>query len=186
MDQRLNARPVKRRRPIPVEHIFQKHLKLWVRENLPDAEFFAFDRAPARGRFSHMVQKARGVRKGTPDTVLLIRGAPDVWCELKAPGEKPDDAQKDIGQRIETTGRIWFWTTTVYDYLAMLEKLGVVPASTVRRLAAQDHDARVQGEIERAEMKNGKLPKRLASKRPFPAKRPSRRALRVGMARMGL
>ena len=34
--------------------------------------------------------------------------------------------KKDIGHRIETTGRIWFWTTTIFDYLAILEKLGVV------------------------------------------------------------
>lgn len=155
------------RKRVDREHCLQKHLKLWVRENLPAAEFFAFDRAPARGRFSHMVQKARGVRRGTPDTVLLILGKPDVWCELKAPGGKPDDDQKDIGHRIETTGRIWFWTTTIFDYLAILEKFGVVAPSTPLRLAAQNHDARIQGEIERAEIKAGRLSKRFKESKPF-------------------
>ncbi len=148
------------------EHIFQKHLKIWVRENLPLSQFFAFDRTKALGKFSHARQKAHGIRKGTPDCVLLMPGKPDVWCELKAPGKRPDEDQEAIGSDIIATGRIWFWTTSVAGYLNTLEAKGIVPRDARLRWAAENHDVRIQVELERAQIKAGKLPKRFKESKP--------------------
>ena len=154
----------------------QKHVMQFVRENLPGSEFFAFDRSAPSGRFTHMREKARGVRKGTPDTLLRIAGYPNIWAELKAPGKKPTDEQIDIGRRLEAVGDVWFFADSVVAYATQLRNAGVVMSPRWRE-HAEDHDARAQGEIERAMMKKGNLPARLE-------KRVTKRALEIAAGRL--
>ena len=167
-------KPKKRR--VDPEHTLQKHIMQFVREELPGSEFFSFDRSAAYGQWSHARQKARGVRRGTPDTLLIAQGK-HVWCELKAPGNKPDDMQQAIGIRLIAVGDAWFWATTVTGYATWLVGFGI-PMRSGWGIRAADHDARVQGEIERAMMKAGKLPARL-QKRATPSR--IRRAHAAGL-----
>lgn len=148
-----------RRKPIAREHILQKHVRAFARDAI-DAphELFAFDRAKAAGKFSHLVQKSRGVRAGTPDTLLRVAGIAPIWVELKAPGNSPDPAQRDIGQRLQAVGDVWFWASSVEGYRAGLVAAGV-PLRPNAELLAQHHDASVAGVIETAEQKRGKAPK---------------------------
>lgn len=167
MDEALWGEKPKRRRPVDIEHVIQKHVMQFVREELPGSVFLSFDRSAPFGRFSHMRQKARGVQRGTPDTLLRVKGCPNIWCELKAPGNKPDEAQIAMGDRLQAVGDVWFWANSVAGYAADLSL--TVKLQVGWTLRAIVHDARVQGEIERAQMKAGKLPARL-EKRVSPSR----------------
>jgi len=58
------------------EHRLQIAIKKWVREAVPFPHvFLAFDRSAARSPLQHLHEKTRGARAGTPDVVLLWRGA---------------------------------------------------------------------------------------------------------------
>lgn len=148
---------------IDKEHILQGHLVRWVREAVPGAEFFAFDRSAAYGQWSHARQKARGVRKGTPDTVLCLVDSPPIWCELKAPGEKPDEDQEKIGERLCTIGHHWFWATSIQQYHEELARYGVPMVGNAAFLALH-HDGLVDSVIARAEMKTGRSPRQRTAK----------------------
>lgn len=170
-----------KRRAIEREHILQKHVRLFVRDAIDGAEFFAFDRSAARGKFTHMREQGRGVRKGTPDTLLRVRGVVPVWCELKAPGNKPDPAQIEIGRRLQAVGDVWFWATTVEQYREGLASAGV-PMRANAAVVAQHHDACVSGVIGKAEQARGKAPKSYrAGPRSVAGKGFARRARSAGV-----
>jgi hypothetical protein len=160
--------PAKR---IEREHILQRHLREFVRDAVLDGEFFAFDRSKPAGRFTHLRERARGVRKGTPDTLLCLADRMPIWCELKAPGEEPSGAQNDVGADLQRLGHVWFWTTTVTAYHAELVRLSVPMRANAALLAAH-HDACVEGVIATAERKRGAVPKAPRRSRA-PAKKPS-------------
>lgn len=151
------------------EHILQGHLVRWVREAVPGGEFFAFDRSAAYGQWSHARQKARGVRKGTPDTLLCVAEKVPIWCELKAPGEEPDDAQKDIGRKLRDIGHYWFWSTTIEHYWRTIAGFGVYLVPNAEFLALH-HDGLVATVIAKAEAKASIGPRRRADLKPSPAK----------------
>lgn len=145
-----------RKRSVDREHCLQKHIKLFVSDAVDcPHEFFAFDRSKKASQFTHMREKARGMRKGTPDTLLEAKGIIPIWCELKAPGNKPDADQNEMGRRLLAIGRFWTWATSVEQYRQYLAGCGV-PLRRNAVLIAADHDARVAGEIMRAEAKVGK------------------------------
>jgi len=151
-------------RSIAREGILQRHVKLFVRDAVTAPhEFFAFDRAKAAGRFSHMREAGRGVRKGTPDTLLLVLGYPPVWVELKAPGGKPDAAQLAVGEALRAVGCRWEWCTTVLSYCAILAEMGV-PMARNATVQAMQHDGAVASLIAQAELKRGDAPK--AARKP--------------------
>lgn len=140
------------------EHILQKHVKTFARDAIEARhEFMAFDRAKAAGKFSHMVQKARGVRKGTPDTLLLVDGIPPIWCELKAPGNKPDADQTALGDALMAVGCYWSWITSVDAYRLWLAACGVPLRANAEYIAAI-HDGQVASVIARAEAAAPKKP----------------------------
>jgi hypothetical protein len=147
-----------RRRPIDREHILQKHLKKFAEEAVIGGEFLAFDRAKKMGQFSHMRERARGVRKGNADTLLRVAGLPPIWCEVKYGKNVPDDDQEEFGRRMQAVGDIWFWTTSVVAYFTRLKGLNV-PLRANAALIAMDHDARVLGEVMSAEEKRDGAPK---------------------------
>jgi hypothetical protein len=164
------------------EHILQKHARLWAREAIAvEHEFFAFDRSKPFGQFTHMREKARGIKKATPDTLLVAFGVKRrIWCEYKAPGETPTDDQFRMGERLIALGDAWVWHTTVCTYRLSLLAFGV-PLRPSAEFLAIHHDACVQGEIERAEIKAGQVPKRMRVTAPKPTAAAIRRAHQAGM-----
>tara|TARA_R110000868_G_scaffold137978_2_gene351709 strand:+ start:1063 stop:1587 length:525 start_codon:yes stop_codon:yes gene_type:complete len=145
--------------PIPREHLLQVALVKWCREAIATPHtLLGFDRAKALGQFSHMREKARGVRAGTPDTLLIVAGVPPIWAELKAPGNRPTPEQEAMGDTLMRLGCYWSWVTTIGTYHAWMVSLGIRLHPNAELLATMA-DASVQSKIARAEIKAGKVPK---------------------------
>lgn len=163
------------------EHLRQKHVRLWVRENVPTPRVFvAFDRSKKQSQWQHMREKARGLRKGTADTCLQVLGLPAMWVEMKAPGKKPDDDQRQFGADVVEAGALWDWTDSVVGYATIIRGWGV-KLGPLAMLSAEDHDRQIAAmEIRAEESKTGKpSPKRVSKPR---APRPSPRAVARGNA----
>jgi hypothetical protein len=145
-------------KPINREHILQVALVRFVRDAVSAPhEFLAFDRSKAAGQFSHMREKARGVRAGTPDTLLLVEGKAPIFCELKAPGNKPTEQQIDMGDRLMAVGCWWSWATSVGTYFEWIRSIGVELRANAEFLAMHA-DAGVRSKIAAAETKAGIAP----------------------------
>jgi hypothetical protein len=141
------------------EWILQKHIKLFVRDAV-DAphEFFAFDRGKAAGAWSHMIERARGVRKATPDTLLRVLGFMPIWYELKWPPNKPDEDQRLMGERLAAVGDTWGWGVSVIAYWQFISECGV-PLRVNAGFMAMHHNAAVLSTIARAEAKPAPKPR---------------------------
>ena len=151
------------------EAIIQKHARLWAREALAcDSEFFAFDRANPTSQWQHMHEKMRGVKAGTPDTLLRVKDRRNIWCEFKSPGNKPSDVQLAIGARLIALGDDWGWCASVNEYRLYLTGLDIAMHPNAQFLALH-HDVSVMSEITKAEAKAGYMP-RTAVKRRVAAK----------------
>jgi hypothetical protein len=118
-------------------------------------KFLAHDRAKASGQNSHRWQAKRGVRKGTPDTQLIVPGM-HVWFEMKAPGERVNDgddqdlmlaALRDLGDKAT-------WGVTIMEMATFWHENGVslVPNWQYQ---AMHYDGLVDSRIAKAE---GKVP----------------------------
>lgn len=167
-------------RQINREHILQVALVRFVREAVSAPhEFMSFDRGKAAGQWSHMREKARGVKAGTPDVLLLVEGKAPIWCELKAPGNKPTEQQVDIGNRLMAVGCYWSWVTDIGTYHAWLVSLGIRLHPNAELLATLA-DAGVLSKIAAAETKAGKAPR---SYKPAVAKASAARVRRVNAVR---
>lgn len=165
-------------RKIDREHVLQTHIRAFVRDAVAvDHEFLAFDRSAPRGQFSHMREKARGVRAGTPDTLLRVAGLPNLWWECKWGDNEPTPAQVDMGQRLHRLGDYWDWGTTVMEYRAFLVRCGVSLRANAEFLAMHA-DAAVASVIARAEAKVGRPSKRAPVERPTAARIRKAEALR--------
>lgn len=146
-------------RPINREHILQVALVRFVREAVSAPhEFMSFDRGKAAGQWSHMREKARGVKAGTPDVLLLVEGKAPIWCELKAPGNKPTEQQVDMGNRLMAVGCWWSWVTSVSTFHEWVRSIGVELRANAEFLAMHA-DAGVLSKIAAAETKAGKAPR---------------------------
>lgn len=158
-------------RPIHREHIRQKHAAMFVREAIAAPHLFlAFDRSAAGGQFSHMREKARGIKAGTPDTVLMVLGMPPLWAEWKADGNKPTDDQTRMGDELNAIGHRWGWFTSVVAYHEWLATAGV-PMHPNAAFLALHHDAAADTVIARAERKKGTAPKSYRPQAPKPSRR---------------
>lgn len=112
--------------PDKPEHRLQVRVNRWVREYVPSPHFFfGIDRSQASGQFTHVREKARGLVAGIPDTVLLCPNLPAIAVELKAPRNRPSDAQELVRDKIVAAGHIWRWTDSVRGYASILETYGV-------------------------------------------------------------
>jgi len=161
---------VSARAGVPKEHPIQVKVHEWVRECVPAPKvFIAFDRSKKTAQFTHLRQKAAGIRKGTADTLLMVPGLPDMWVELKRPGERPDDAQEKFGTDVKEVGRIWGWTDSVIGYAQLIAAWGV-PVSRWDFIRAEHLDAVLLG---RAMKEAGVVKVRKASKPRAPKPSPS-------------
>lgn len=143
---------------ISPEHILQKHILQWTREAIAANHLFlAFDRSRPSGQWTHMREKARGILAGTPDTLLRVVGRPNIWCELKTPGNVPTPAQKEVGHRLAKLGDIWAWCSKVESYHNLVRQWEV-PLHPNAHLLAMHHDAAIEGEIARARLRSAPKP----------------------------
>jgi len=129
------------------EHALQIRIKKWVRECVTAPHcFLAFDRSQRReganGGSTHLAEKARGIRSGTPDTVLCVDGRA-IWIELKAPTTKrgPTENQEDVGDDLVKAGQFWGWCNSVTGYYGLLCQAGV-PMASMASLWAENADLR--------------------------------------------
>lgn len=129
-------------------------------------QFIAHDRAQARGDKSHLWQWKRGVRKGTPDTQLMLPNGRSLWFEFKAPGSRVDD-DDDQGRMLaalRALGHAASWGVTIEDLRLFYEVEGVplVPNAAYRAMVL---DGLVDSRIAKAEGKLLVAPKKKRSTR---------------------
>jgi hypothetical protein len=160
------------------EHTLQAFAVKFFRAAIPFAhEFLSFDRSkpPGRSREAQLGamarQKARGVKRGTPDSLLIVSGLPPFWIEWKDKGKRPDAEQIAMGQRLRILGCRWEWFDNLPDAWRWLADEGVIFAPNANVLALQ-----YQGMVDAA----------IARKAPRAApKKPARKAMsRAAMARL--
>lgn len=143
--------------------------------------FFGIDRSRKTGRFTHVREKARGLVKGTSDTILLCPNFPAFVIELKAKGKTPDDDQIAFGVEVSAAGHLWHWADTVTRYFAFLDKWGV-PLAPNWRIVCEHRDVLLASSaIRREEAKTGKPSK----KRSAPRERASAGRIRKAEALRG-
>lgn len=100
---------------IPRETWRQEKAVVFARDTIIGPhKFLAHDRSRATGK-EHMWQAKRGVRKGTPDTQLIIPGGRHVWFEFKAPGKRPDEDQNQMLDDLRVLGDDASWGITIDD-----------------------------------------------------------------------
>jgi hypothetical protein len=137
------------------EHRLQAAIKSFVKHCVAvDHLFMAFDRSAKKSDLQHILEKNRGIRTGTPDTVLLFSGRA-VWVELKAGSNKPTDAQEQIGNAIQRTGHVWGWANSVDSYRQFLAAQGVA-MTALAPVTAQDFDLRLAAKDQAAPKRPGK------------------------------
>jgi hypothetical protein len=68
----------------------------------PDSWWTSIDHA-AKGKFRGQMRRARGVKKGIPDILILFAGRCH-WIELKSPDGKLSPEQKDCHEAIVSAG----------------------------------------------------------------------------------
>lgn len=156
-DADLSTPKSTRKDPIPREHFLQQGVFAFTKSaiNLPPEDYFflSHDRSAQSGDFSHARQGLRGVRRGIPDTQLLVKQSYDclcIWWEAKVPGNKPDGEQNLILDVFESLGCCASWGTSVVMYCNFLRECGV-PLVANADYQAMMLDAKVAANIAKAE-----------------------------------
>lgn len=138
------------------EWTLQRACVAFLGKALPhDSYWTAIDIGSAGSAQQGMLRKARGVRPGIAD-LLIVHNGVTVWCELKA-GSSLSEAQKLFRDSVTANGHRWALARSPDDVEAALLAAGIPLRATL-------------GEIrERIEQQHEHLPKR---------KRPPQRAPR--------
>lgn len=148
-----------RAKPIDREAFLQRHAKLFARDAILDEhEFFGFEAARKSSVIQWGREKAKGVRKSTPDTLTKVIQIPGIWVEFKWPPNKPRDDQEAMGKRLRLLGDIWDWADTIEGYRRILLQSGV-RLRTNSEFLAQYHQAGAETLVAKAEAKRGDAPK---------------------------
>jgi hypothetical protein len=77
---------------------------------------------------SGFLQKRRGVRRGLPDVMVLLRreaGTLVIFIELKSPRGRVSRAQKQVRAELEPTGAVWAMARSVNAALQVLHLHGI-------------------------------------------------------------
>jgi hypothetical protein len=137
------------------EFELQKAVKIFVKRcvSVPH-EFASHDSAAKRSDFARIEDAGRGVRRGWPDTELLLDGGRTFRCELKRPGRVLDeDAQQtELLTRLVSIGHPSSWANSVTMYGTQCERFGV-PLYGNWRTVAQLADEHVLAQIRKQELK---------------------------------
>jgi hypothetical protein len=96
----------------------------WIRATCPGVVVFHVPNGGKRTRAEAGIFKQLGVLAGVPDLMILWPGRV-AGLELKAPGKKPEPAQKQIGEQMLAMGHLWGWADGVDEALALLRGWGI-------------------------------------------------------------
>jgi len=147
-------------------------------------KFLAHDRAKAASANEHGWQAKRGVRKGTPDTQLILPNGRHVWFEFKAPGQKvhPGDDQDLMLAALRKLGDAASWGVTIEDLRRFyaVEGVPLVPNAAYRAMVL---DGLVDSRIAKAE---GRMPVAAKPKRAPRARAAGKTATVAQGHRMGV
>jgi VRR-NUC domain len=136
---------------IPRETWRQEKAVVFARDAIVGAhKFLAHDRAKANRDKSHLWQARRGVRKGTPDTQLVLPNGKTIWFEFKAPGKRPDEDQERMLADLRAMGHAAGWGVTIEDMRRFWVTNGV-PLVTNAEYRALVLDGLVDSRIAKAE-----------------------------------
>lgn len=169
MSDLLDEAAPEKRKWTPRETWRQEKAVVFARDAIiGEHKFLAHDRSKAASANEHGWQAKRGVRKGTPDTQLVIFNGRHLWFEFKAPGERvvPGDDQDLMLAALRKLGDAASWGVTIEDLRQFYAAEGVplVPNAAYRAMVL---DGLVDSRIAKAE---GKIPapkpKRAARARP--------------------
>ena len=152
------------------EHALQSQCVKFCRECiLTEHVFLAFDRSKKQSALQHIREKARGIRAGTPDILILVPGLA-IWAELKAGKNTASDLQEEVGAAIVNVGHRWEVVRSVEELRRYLNACGVAlyPRADLRAL---DLDLVLKGAAMKA-----KGPKSYVPQKPRAAK-PTQRAI---------
>ena len=127
--------------------------------------FLAFDRAQKHSALQHVREKARGLKAGTPDVLILVPGLA-IWAELKAGRNGTSDQQDEIGAAIIATGHRWEVIRSVEELGAYLRRCGVALSANAD-LRALDLDLVLKGAAMKAA---GKAPRSYKPRTAKPTK----------------
>lgn len=157
------------------EWLIQTAVVRWVRACVDAPHLFlSFDSAKKASIAARQREKARGVAAGTPDCALFVAGFAPVFCELKAPGNKPSASQEAMGDQLMRVGCFWSWCDGVEKYALWLKAIGI-PLSGNALLAAQDADLKVAGWVAKKEG--------VGARSYRPARKPARGVAKLNAAR---
>jgi len=119
------------------EHDLQASIKAWVRRWVTSScVFLAFDRSRATSETQYLFEAARGIRAGTPDTVLLYPDGKCWWVELKVGRNKAQEAQLALHLEMAGVGHHVDIIYTVADYANALYAKGLTLHARAREEAA--------------------------------------------------
>lgn len=181
-----------RKRPVQREHKLQAQVAQFVEDAValpggPDGGFLflSFDTARKATQNERAREAARGIRRGTLDTMIQVAGRMPVWIELKHGNGPESEAQERMGRLLRRLGNAAEIARSVAEYCAILRKHGV-PLVTNAEYLALHRDGKVATNIARedARLNGAPLPEgvRPAKKRAAPRARkpgPAPAALKV-------
>lgn len=151
-------------------------------------KFLAHDRSKAMSAKEHLWQAKRGVRKGTPDTQLVIPGK-HLWFEFKAPGKgvEPGDDQDRMLSDLRELGDFAAWGCTISD-LCQFWKWHGVPLVVNADYRAMVLDGLVDSRIAKAEAKaaGAAVPKKKSRPRKVEPRKTAPKAMVRRMTAKGI
>lgn len=108
----------------PSEHQFQRTVADYLDSALPADAFWTSIDSAGRGAVQGAQMKARGVRKGIFDTLVLWRNI-TLWIELKSDKGKLTPEQRRFAGAVDAAGHYWAVATRVEHVAETLGKLGI-------------------------------------------------------------
>jgi hypothetical protein len=155
------------------EHPLQVQVKLFVKKCVDcEHEFASHDRAAPQSQMQHKWEFDRGVRKGWPDTELVLPEGRTFRCELKESRVKrlTDDNQIRLLARFKELGHVSTWANSVLMYGEICQYYGI-PLKSNWRTVAEVADAYVAADIRTQEAKEAKKKAAAADDTTFKPKR---------------
>ena len=91
----------------------------------PKATFWSSLENLPRNRLSAICQKRRNVRSGLPDVMVISRGKPTIFVELKGPAGALSKVQKAVRLELLQAGASYYWARTARSAMTALVCQGV-------------------------------------------------------------
>lgn len=126
--KRVVARdPVTRRILTPSEHLIQVRLMdALALVAAPGVYWFAIPNQSNRGAVSGQKMKDEGVRSGVADLCIMLPQGRVAWLEMKKPGGRLSDTQKEFRDRCAFLNHPWAVAFSVQEALIYLRSWGAL------------------------------------------------------------